>query len=74
MQDLLREDRGSVYALLTQAQAVVYVCGSAQGLGQGVHKALIDVLCTEGHMSSDDAEDYLLFAAQQGRYQRDVWG
>ena len=43
--------------------AAIYVCGSLQGMGQGVHQALQEVL----------GEDCLQALMQAGRYRRDVY-
>lgn len=62
VQDLLREQQGSLRAWL-DAGAAVYVCGSAQGMAPAIHRLLLDVLGEEG----------LEALTLEGRYRRDVY-
>lgn len=72
VQDRLREKSKQVYAWLEQG-AHVYVCGDAQQMAGDVHRALVDIVATEGGTSVESAEEYLNSLKQARRYQRDVY-
>lgn len=53
--------------------AHLYVCGDANAMAPDVHEALIDVACTHGRKSRENAEQYLRELTRSKRYQRDVY-
>ena len=62
VQDLLRNQADEVRRWVAQG-AAIYVCGSLQGMGQGVHQALQAIL--------GEAQVDAMLAS--GRYRRDVY-
>ena len=62
VQDLLHRQADEVQRWVAQG-AAIYVCGSLQGMGQGVHLALQTIL----------GEAQLVALQQNGRYRRDVY-
>ncbi|QXB45597.1 PepSY domain-containing protein [Acinetobacter seifertii] len=62
VQDLIRQNAEEL-ASWVQRGAVLYVCGSIEGMASGVDQALIDIL----------GEEQLDELRQQGRYRRDVY-
>ena len=62
VQDILRSNADELIKWIEQ-DAVIYVCGSIEGMASGVDQALIDIL-------SDEKMDQL---RQTGRYRRDVY-
>ena len=62
VQDLLRTNADELSKWINQG-AVIYVCGSIEGMASGVEQALIDIL-------GDETVDRL---RQSGRYRRDVY-
>lgn len=62
VQDRLREAAGELRGWLADG-AVIYVCGSLQGMAEGVDRALRDILGDEGIQQ----------LADEGRYRRDVY-
>ena len=62
VQDLLRTNADELSKWINQG-AVIYVCGSIEGMASGVEQALIDIL-------GDETVDQL---RQSGRYRRDVY-
>ena len=62
VQDLLRTNADELSKWINQG-AVIYVCGSIEGMAAGVEQALIDIL-------GDETVDQL---RQSGRYRRDVY-
>ena len=56
-----------------QAGAHIYVCGDARTMAGDVHRALLEVLASEGGLKEDDARGYLEQLEVSSRYQKDVW-
>ena len=56
-----------------QDGAHFYVCGDASRMARDVDAALRGVARSEGGMSADQARDWIVALARQGRYQRDVY-
>ena len=62
VQDVMREQADELISWIDQG-AVIYVCGSMDGMGSGVDQALIDIL----------GEEKVDALRQAGRYRRDVY-
>ncbi len=56
-----------------QDGAHFYVCGDASRMARDVDAALRGIAQSEGRMSADQARDWIVALARQGRYQRDVY-
>lgn len=56
-----------------QDGAHFYVCGDASRMAKDVDAALRQVAMREGNMDADQARDWIVALARQGRYQRDVY-
>jgi sulfite reductase (NADPH) flavoprotein alpha-component len=56
-----------------QDGAHFYVCGDASRMAKDVDAALRGIARSEGAMSADQARDWIVALARQGRYQRDVY-
>ena len=50
-----------------------YVCGDASRMAKDVDAALRQIAMSEGGMNADQARDWIVALAKQGRYQRDVY-
>ncbi|MDB5412399.1 MAG: hypothetical protein JWR10_734 [Rubritepida sp.] len=50
-----------------------YVCGDASRMAKDVDAALREVAMREGSMNAEQARDWIVALAKQGRYQRDVY-
>lgn len=50
-----------------------YVCGDASRMAKDVDAALRQIARSEGRLSEDQARDWIVALARQGRYQRDVY-
>ncbi|MCY1555041.1 Sulfite reductase [NADPH] flavoprotein alpha-component [compost metagenome] len=62
MQDRLREAADELRAWLANG-AVIYVCGSLQGMAEGVDRTLREIL----------GDEALQLLSDEGRYRRDVY-
>lgn len=56
-----------------QDGAHLYVCGDAARMAKDVDAALRGIAQSEGGMNADQARDWIVALARQGRYQRDVY-
>lgn len=72
VQDRIKEHGAQVWHAL-QEGGVLYVCGDAAGMANGVRKSLAQVVAEHGKMSPDEAECYLDRLAAENRYMLDVW-
>lgn len=53
--------------------AAVYVCGDEKNMAHDVHNTLIQIIQTEGGLTTEQAVAYLADMQQQKRYQRDAY-
>ncbi len=72
VQDLLRERRQRVWALL-QEGAVVYVCGDASRMEPEVRSAIVAITIACGEMNEASARRHVDDLVAVGRYLVDVW-
>jgi sulfite reductase (NADPH) flavoprotein alpha-component len=56
-----------------QDGAYFYVCGDASRMARDVDAALRRIVATEGRMTEDQARDWIVSLARQGRYLRDIY-
>ncbi len=72
VQHRMAEEAADLWRWL-QDGAHFYVCGDASRMAKDVDAALRGVAQSEGGMSADQARDWIVALARQGRYQRDVY-
>lgn len=72
VQDRMREAGADLWRWL-QEGAHFYVCGDAARMARDVDTALRDIARAEGGLDADQARDWVVALARQGRYQRDVY-
>ncbi len=72
VQDLLRDNRDAVWALLEQG-ARVYVCGDGSRMEPDVRRALSLIYSEEKDVSGEAGDAWLDQMADVGRYNLDVW-
>ncbi|KAI8815734.1 uncharacterized protein EV422DRAFT_502141 [Fimicolochytrium jonesii] len=73
VQDALRALGADIYGYMTDAKAVVYVCGSV-AMAKEVNAALVDVVVEQGGAADKPAAVEVVNAwAKEGRYLRDIW-
>lgn len=80
-----RDQREKIYVQHRMAEAAAdlwrwlqdgahfYVCGDALRMAKDVDAALRGIAQSEGGMNADQARDWIVALARQGRYQRDVY-
>lgn len=72
VQDLMYQHSLGIWKWL-EAGAYVYICGDAKRMAKDVNQTLLKIISEQGHMSIDQAEDYIQGLKQQKRYLRDVY-
>jgi sulfite reductase (NADPH) flavoprotein alpha-component len=72
VQDRMRENAADLWRWL-QDGAHFYVCGDALRMAKDVDTALRDIAREQGRMDAEQARDWIVALARQGRYQRDVY-
>jgi len=72
VQDRMREKGAELFALLEQG-GYFFVCGDAYRMAKDVDKALHDVIATQGHLSEEQAAEYVNQMKKDKRYVRDVY-
>ena len=70
VQDRLREQGEAIWSWL-ERDAVVFVCGDAQGMAPGVAAAFAEIAQTHGGQA--DGAAYVASLTEQGRYKTDVY-
>eukprot|EP01102_Stenamoeba_stenopodia_P022531 TRINITY_DN942_c0_g1_i1.p1 TRINITY_DN942_c0_g1~~TRINITY_DN942_c0_g1_i1.p1 ORF type:complete len:678 (-),score=214.25 TRINITY_DN942_c0_g1_i1:157-2190(-) len=73
VQHRIKENSSFLWKLLEEQGAHLYICGDAQYMAPDVHKALKEIIITEGNRTEAEAEEYLSGLEKNRRYQRDVW-
>ncbi|WP_370399142.1 bifunctional cytochrome P450/NADPH--P450 reductase [Sulfitobacter sp. JB4-11] len=72
VQDLIREQRDAVWALIEQG-ARVYVCGDGSRMEPDVRRALSLIYSEEKDVGADVADAWMDQMSDEGRYNLDVW-
>jgi sulfite reductase (NADPH) flavoprotein alpha-component len=72
VQDRMTENAEDLWRWL-QDGAHFYVCGDAMRMAKDVDAALRKVAMTEGRLNENQAKDWIVALARQGRYLRDVY-
>ncbi|MCG5523380.1 PepSY domain-containing protein [Ectothiorhodospira haloalkaliphila] len=67
VQDLMRAQAPSLWEWLHARNAVLYACGNAKTLGEGVRKALGEVLMEQGGLAPEEAQARLRQWEAEGR-------
>jgi sulfite reductase alpha subunit-like flavoprotein len=78
VQSRIRSSAESVWRMLSQHNATIYVAGNAKNMPAAVRRALVDVVVQQGGkdgamMNKHDAEAYVRLLEKKGRYQTETW-
>ncbi|KRY19819.1 NADPH-dependent diflavin oxidoreductase 1 [Trichinella patagoniensis] len=73
VQHLLRQQAPTIYKLLTEKDAIVYICGNANSMPTQVIETLKQILVEEGSMSEEKADAYLKKMVTSKQLQQEVW-
>lgn len=78
VQNVMRENVGSLYEVLHERDGSVYVCGASGQMPRAVREALVEAFehgaeDEEGRFEREEAEEYLLGMEKVGRYKQETW-
>lgn len=68
VQEEVRNQADLVWFIINALDGRVFVCGSSKGMGEGVEKALIDVVMVKGHLNHEEAEAFWTQKKEAGQY------
>eukprot|EP00878_Enallax_costatus_P012884 GHUV01013453.1.p1 GENE.GHUV01013453.1~~GHUV01013453.1.p1 ORF type:complete len:518 (+),score=136.11 GHUV01013453.1:949-2502(+) len=73
VQHHMEQQAEQLWGLLQQPGCCVYVCGDAKSMARDVHRTLISVAQNQGKMTEAQAESWVKYLSDSGRYHKDVW-
>jgi sulfite reductase alpha subunit-like flavoprotein len=68
VQDEVRQQADVVWFVVNAVDGRIFVCGSSQGMGEGVRQALIDVAMAKGRLNREQAEQFWEKKREDGQY------
>ena len=68
VQEEVRHQADLVWFIVNAPDGRVFVCGSTKGMGEGVEKALVDVVMEKGNLNLDEAEAFWKQKKEGGQY------
>lgn len=71
--DKMRENLDTLWKLIGEQGAHLYVCGDAKMMAKDVRNIVVEVVEKGGNMTKEDADAYVKKMEQQKRYSADVW-
>jgi sulfite reductase (NADPH) flavoprotein alpha-component len=72
VQHRMLENSKEFYQWITEG-TIIYVCGDEKRMAKDVHKAILEIIQSEGGLTEDQAKEYLDQLRKEKRYQRDVY-
>lgn len=63
----------SLWNLLSRNETSIFIAGNANNMPQSVKESFIKILCTEGRLSNEQAENIIDKMEVEGRYQTETW-
>ncbi|XP_054022946.1 NADPH--cytochrome P450 reductase [Dryobates pubescens] len=73
VQHLLKKNKESIWKLLNEDNAHIYVCGDARNMARDVQNTFCEIVAQLGSLSQPQAVDYVKKLMTKGRYSQDVW-
>ncbi|MCJ1377608.1 hypothetical protein MMC17_000703 [Xylographa soralifera] len=68
VQDEVRHQADLVWFIINAPDGRVFVCGSSKGMGEGVEKALVEVVMEKGTLNREEAEEFWARKKADGQY------
>lgn len=68
VQEEVRHQADLVWFIINALDGRVFVCGSSQGMGEGVERALVDVAMDKGNLRREEAEEFWTKKKDGGQY------
>jgi sulfite reductase alpha subunit-like flavoprotein len=73
VQHILRKNAKLVYDILYNREGHVYISGRSDKMPNDVMDAFKSILISEGGMTDEQAEKYMVMIERTKRYQQEVW-
>lgn len=73
VQEEVRHQADLVWFIINVLDGRVFVCGSSQGMGEGVERALVDVAMDKGNLRREEAEEFWTKKKDGGQYIAETW-
>lgn len=73
VQEEVRNQADLVWYIINSLDGRVFVCGSTQGMGEGVERALVEVAISKGRMNQHEAEEFWNRKKESGQYVSETW-
>ncbi|KAL8745884.1 MAG: hypothetical protein Q9190_002030 [Brigantiaea leucoxantha] len=73
VQDEVRRQSDLVWFVINALDGRVFVCGSSKGMGEGVEKALVDVVMDKGKLNMEEAEAFWKGKKEAQQYIAETW-
>ncbi|ATY66969.1 FAD binding domain [Cordyceps militaris] len=73
VQEEVRNQADLVWYIANAVDGRVFVCGSSQGMGEGVEEALIDVAMSKGNLERNEARNFWDLKKAAGQYIAETW-
>ena len=73
VQTKIRQSASSIWRLLSDFDATIYVAGNAKNMPAAVRRAFVDAIAEAGQLSKEKAEAQIRVLEKSGRYQTETW-
>ena len=73
VQEEVRAQADLVWFIINAFDGRIFVCGSSQGMGQGVERALVDVTMAKGGLNDEEAKAFWEEKRKAGQYISETW-
>merc|ERR1712136_255515 len=73
VQDSMKLHASALYRLITETDAVFYVCGDARNMAKDVRQTMIDIIQSEKACDLDQANKTFKEFVDTKRYKEDIW-
>ncbi|KAI0378617.1 hypothetical protein F5Y04DRAFT_148116 [Hypomontagnella monticulosa] len=73
VQDEVLHQADLVWSIVNSVDGRVFVCGSSQGMGEGVEAALVKVAMKKGNLEHDEAQNFWDLKKEVGQYITETW-
>ncbi|KAF2251764.1 hypothetical protein BU26DRAFT_516519 [Trematosphaeria pertusa] len=73
VQDEVRLQADIVWFVINALDGRIFVCGSSQGMGEGVERALMEVAMQKGGIGEEEAKEFWAKKKEDGQYIAETW-
>ncbi|RMD40732.1 hypothetical protein DV735_g4410, partial [Chaetothyriales sp. CBS 134920] len=73
VQEEVRAQADLVWFVINAVDGRVFVCGSSKGMGEGVERALVDVIREKANLNESEAREFWKEKKEAGQYITETW-